>query len=147
MKYENMDISKLTPKQRYYVKNREKILVQKQLEYVNNREETIARRKTRYRSNEKVRKAAWATNLKHKYGITVEEYDQMLKIQNGRCAICDVSSHETKTGKSHLAVDHDHKTGRVRALLCSHCNAGLGAFRDDTVVLNKAVEYLNEHRR
>ena len=58
-------------------------------------------------------------NLKHKYGITIQEYDEMFSSQNGQCYICKVD------GKK-LVVDHCHKTNKVRKLLCHGCNTVLG---------------------
>jgi Recombination endonuclease VII len=63
---------------------------------------------------------------KKRYGITLADYDQMLRTQGGRCAICR-SDTAGKKGQ-HFAVDHDHATGRVRGLLCIKCNARLGWF-------------------
>lgn len=81
-----------------------------------------------------------------KHNLTEESYSQLLKEQNGVCKICQ--SQETATnGRStkikDLAIDHDHKTGKVRGLLCSRCNRGLGLFRDDVSVLKSAIDYLN----
>jgi hypothetical protein len=76
--------------------------------------------------------------LKRDYGIAYEQYQELLKQQDGRCAICN----ETPTDKK-LAVDHSHATGVVRGLLCSACNVGLGHFKDSIELLSKAVEYLN----
>lgn len=78
--------------------------------------------------------------LKRKYGLTPECFDAMLLKQGGNCRICGSS----KPGRGHAAffVDHDHKTGRVRGLLCHLCNNGLGNFRDDPGHLRRAIEYL-----
>jgi hypothetical protein len=73
-------------------------------------------------------------HLKHRYGITVEDYERMLAEQGGLCALCQERNAEH--------VDHDHLTGRVRGLLCFCCNQGLGNFRDRADVLLLAVEYL-----
>jgi hypothetical protein len=80
------------------------------------------------------------------YGLTIEDYEALLEEQKGVCKICEKP--ETKgTGrdKGTLAVDHCHRTGKVRGLLCSSCNRGLGFFGDDLLLLNKAVDYLNEN--
>jgi hypothetical protein len=74
------------------------------------------------------------------YGITIEDYDAMFAAQGGRCAIC--SARPTRR----LAVDHDHKTGAVRALLCHRCNPGLGLFTDDPNKLIAAADYIERHR-
>jgi hypothetical protein len=61
-----------------------------------------------------------------KYGLTSADYDEMVETQNGRCMICNTDQPGTESG--YWPVDHDHATGRVRALLCSACNAGLRLF-------------------
>ncbi len=74
-----------------------------------------------------------------RYGITIDEYDTLLRSQNGVCAIC---SREPVDGQR-LAVDHDHKTGKVRGLLCFKCNTGLGHLGDSLDTLKRAVDYLS----
>jgi hypothetical protein len=74
------------------------------------------------------------------YGLTVEQYDAILIGQNYVCAICNKS--EKSSTKCVLFIDHDHKTGKVRGLLCDTCNRGLGYFYDDKSLLRNAVEYL-----
>lgn len=75
-------------------------------------------------------------NLRVHHGITVERYEELLQQQDGACAIC-----KGTTGKN-LAVDHCHTTGRIRGLLCTRCNPGLGYFCDDISLLSAAIEYL-----
>ena len=78
---------------------------------------------------------------KNKFGITLYDYNRMLKLQNNRCAICN----GTATGNrrwSNLSVDHCHATGKVRGLLCNHCNIGIGHMKDDVELLEKAIDYL-----
>lgn len=77
-------------------------------------------------------------NFKRKYGITLNDYKAMLNKQGGKCAIC---GNECPSNRK-LAVDHSHKTGIVRGLLCIHCNQAIGHFKDDTSLLNKAIDYL-----
>jgi hypothetical protein len=84
------------------------------------------------------RKAKSAT-LKYKFGITIEEYDQLFNKQNECCAICLL--HQSKLEKR-LAVDHCHKSGKIRGLLCGHCNKALGGFQDNTELLLRAIQYL-----
>lgn len=74
--------------------------------------------------------------LKRNYGISLVEYEEMLAKQGGRCAVCGVKSDKT------LHLDHNHKTGKVRGLLCHKCNSGLGSFNDDVELLIRAAEYL-----
>lgn len=81
--------------------------------------------------------------LRKTYGITIERYDEMLAEQNGCCAICaKPESNEIRGKIVSLAVDHCHKTGAVRALLCGNCNRGLGFFNDDPELLAKAQQYV-----
>lgn len=81
-----------------------------------------------------------ATNMrKFKYGITQHQFEQMLIDQNLECAID--GCHEVATH-----VDHDHKTGQVRGILCPQCNSGLGMFKDSPEKLMGAVEYLIKKR-
>jgi hypothetical protein len=77
-------------------------------------------------------------NLRHFYGITIAEYEEMARRQDGRCAICS-----RPPGKKPLAVDHDHRTGEVRALLCSSCNLAIGAFRDSPAAMRNAIAYVS----
>lgn len=77
--------------------------------------------------------------LKRKYGMTLEQYDEMLAAQGGVCAICG-GPHVGTGGRYH--VDHDHDTGKVRGLLCGPCNTGLGQFKDSSLVMEKAMAYL-----
>lgn len=82
-------------------------------------------------------------NLKRLYGITSDEYEEILEAQGYVCAICKSPPHrEGKPNKQRLHVDHDHVTGKIRGLLCYHCNTGVGQFRDLPVLLRAAAEYL-----
>lgn len=87
--------------------------------------------------------------LMRKFGITFHEYQRLLKEQDGKCALCGNPETALKAGRVQaLAVDHDHTSsgaGSVRALLCGACNTGLGLFRDDPVLLSKAIAYLAKH--
>lgn len=83
--------------------------------------------------------------LKKNYGITKEEYDLMFTTQQGVCAICGNPERAVKNKSQtlrNLAVDHCHTTGKIRGLLCTHCNQGIGNFRDNPDFLTKAIEYL-----
>lgn len=73
-----------------------------------------------------------------KFGISLGEYKELLNINNEKCIICD---NECPSGRN-LALDHDHKTGILRGLLCINCNKGLGNFKDNVELLKKAIEYL-----
>jgi Recombination endonuclease VII len=83
----------------------------------------------------------WKHNeLRIAHGIGLDEYRELEKAQGGLCAIC--GEPQTSTHRQYLCVDHDHKTRKVRGLLCGSCNMGLGRFKDDPVRLRAAAEYL-----
>ena len=84
--------------------------------------------------------------LKHKYGITLEDYERMLEEQGGVCDICGTDKPGQNQESSYsFHVDHDHETGAVRGLLCDRCNRGMGYFNDSSSILEKAVLYLKKH--
>jgi hypothetical protein len=86
--------------------------------------------------------------LKERYNITLNQYNEMFQKQNGKCAICgneESALHNYSKKVQKLAVDHCHKTGKIRALLCRDCNRGLGKFREDILILNNAIEYLKTY--
>ena len=80
--------------------------------------------------------AARAYHLKRKYGLSEADYAAMVEDQDGCCALCE------EWHGDRLAVDHDHDTGAVRMLLCFKCNVGIGFFRDDVVLAERAADYL-----
>ena len=80
--------------------------------------------------------------LKRKFGITLEQYKKLFKEQNGVCAIC---GKEEKIKNRSLAVDHNHKTGKIRGLLCNRCNHHLlSGANEDVNILQLAINYLNK---
>ena len=85
---------------------------------------------------------------KHKYGLTDEQFTKLLGDQCGKCACCGVELDDSWTRQhkhNKLVIDHDHKTGLVRGLLCTMCNKGLGLLGDNLEGLQKAVDYLKKH--
>ncbi len=82
--------------------------------------------------------------LKKLYGIDLVEYQRLLDVQGGVCAICGQPPVGGKTSSASLHVDHDHETGRVRGLLCTKCNPAIGQFDDDPKLLEAAAEYLRK---
>lgn len=85
--------------------------------------------------------------IKKTYGLSFEDYQDMFNRQNGKCYICKREEviKEAKTGKVRfLAVDHCHRTGKVRALLCTSCNTTLGKFEDNIHLLKEMINYLEE---
>lgn len=109
----------------------------------------IARRKWEQNNPEKWEKQKRNLRFKRRYGITLDTYNTMLEEQKGVCKICgNPPTGIHSSGAPHrLHVDHDHKTGKVRALLCQHCNRGLGYFKDNSDLLIKASEYLDGYRK
>ena len=87
------------------------------------------RHKNNYRSNQ----------LKRTVGINLQEYNSMFTVQEGKCKIC--RTHQSKLNLG-LAVDHCHKTGRVRGLLCGKCNTALGLLEDNSEIVKGMIEYL-----
>lgn len=82
---------------------------------------------------------AFAYRLKTRYGLTVEQYNQLFEKQEGKCALCGKHQSELKT---RLAVDHDHQSSEIRSLLCSYCNLRvIGRMRKDTI--NRIYNYLH----
>ena len=87
-------------------------------------------------------------DLKRKYGLTLEGYQQMFLRQQGRCAICrDIETAIDARTKQfrNMAVDHNHETGRNRELLCSRCNPAVGMMKDDPVRARAVADYLEKH--
>lgn len=81
--------------------------------------------------------------LAREYGLTENDYARMLQEQNGCCAVCGT---DKPTGRwKAFAVDHNHTTGKVRALLCNECNRGIGLLKDNATLLRKAADYLDLH--
>jgi len=76
--------------------------------------------------------------VKHTYGLNKKEYEALVKKHNGKCAICEFDNKQ-------LGIDHCHYTGKVRGLLCSRCNSGIGMLGDDVKTLQKAMKYLKEN--
>lgn len=77
--------------------------------------------------------------IKHRYGVSKEEYLNLLKKQGGKCATC------LKTTKTKLCIDHCHKTNKIRGLLCQNCNRALGHIFDNPEVLKRMLKYLKNY--
>ena len=88
------------------------------------------------------RKASWKHNIKRNYGITPEDYYDMLEKQEGKCKICSINIDDID--KHVFNIDHCHTTGKVRGLLCQQCNSGIGMFKDRIDLLVKAIRYLDD---
>jgi hypothetical protein len=112
----------------YYLKNKEKMKEQSKQWIINNRD----------KHNKFLRKAM----LKRLYRISLEKYNKIFTEQEGKCAICGTHQNELKRK---LAVDHNHKTGKVRGLLCYKCNSIIGYSKEDIIILKQTIEYLNKY--
>lgn len=77
--------------------------------------------------------------LKKFYGLTMEEYFEILEKQNNSCAICGI---EVKPFVKTTHIDHCHKTNKIRGILCHYCNTGIGSLKDSVAILKKAIEYI-----
>ena len=93
------------------------------------------------------RQYLWAA--KHKYNLTEEQYHEMMDRQDGKCAICKKTPSYKRHKKTtiRLHIDHCHKTGKVRGLLCTKCNSGLGMFQDDIDIIKSAIKYLRRNNK
>lgn len=81
-------------------------------------------------------------DLKRHWNMEETTYLELLNKQNNQCLICKTTEFTGKGKKAH--IDHDHKTGKIRGLLCNLCNIGLGAFKDNINFLQNAIEYLTK---
>jgi len=139
-------------------KNKEKNKKQKQQYYINNREE-IKDKARKWAKGNKKRKAKtskkWAENNPNRvlnsrmkrFGITANQYDELLKLQGNKCDIC---GSKEPGGRGRFNVDHDHEAElkgimRVRGLLCVSCNRGIGYMRDNPSLMRKAAKYIEDY--
>lgn len=127
----------------YRLRNPERLKERKRLYYERNREKIIQRNKIyRQRFPNSTR-----TNHLKKFNITIEGYAHLLEQQNSVCAICFKPERAKMNGKiKKLSVDHNHVTGRVRGLLCSVCNTGIGKLQEDKTILLSAINYLERNQ-
>jgi len=158
-------------KRRYYQRHKEKLLAKSRAYNDANKDHLAAKKKEwwarnpdrkrgyeakRVRDPEQVRR--WRSNRKTRiaeedpryhlrqglrtYGLTLEQYDTLVEVQGGRCAICREAPTGRNRNERRLHVDHDHVTGRVRGLLCLMCNRGIGMLRDRADLAQSAADYL-----
>ncbi|MCL4418470.1 endonuclease VII domain-containing protein [Patescibacteria group bacterium] len=121
-----------------YLKNWEQERTRGRQYYQEKRDWILAKNRKYIRENPDKRKN---TMLKYEYGITLDDYNKMFNAQGGKCAICQRHQNELKKT---LCVDHDHKTGKVRELLCMTCNTDLASVENR---LEEMMKYLNKHRK
>jgi Recombination endonuclease VII len=119
----------------WYQANREKAIADVKRWQQENKEHLHEYRRV-YRQRRKVEDRD--AHLRRTFGISITDYDELLRRQGGGCAIC-----RKPPGKISLHVDHDHATGKIRGLLCVGCNNALGQFHDDPDLLALAIEYVS----
>ena len=117
---------------RYYEQNRTKIRANTE-DYRKRNSRLVLRQKRGY-------------SLRVRYGISIADYEAISKKQEDRCAVCgeQETAHYNDGRVRRLAVDHDHKTGKIRGLLCDRCNRKVGMLVDDPNWLERAVEYVRQ---
>jgi len=120
--------------------------------YQDNRDTIIKREQSRraqdpqkFKDYNKRYRVEYAEELRDKriskmYGLSLEEWSKLFERQHYRCAICQTD----KSGKKNWSTDHDHRTKKVRGILCSNCNNGLGRFKDNVESLLNAAKYLKD---
>ena len=111
-------------KRRHYEKHKDKIDQRAKDWYENNKERHVH------------------NALLRKYGVTLDQYNLLRAQQDFRCAVCN--DHEADVGKK-MFVDHDHVTGKIRKLLCTKCNVGIGMLRDSPDIMERAAKYIRDH--
>jgi hypothetical protein len=114
---------------RYYAKHKERITMSRKV----------------YRSSNPAVMLKW--RLKAKYNLTPGQWESIFVAQGRCCAICKTptpNGNKRKNGTATWATDHDHKTGKVRGILCNNCNHGLGHFKDNQTLLRLATDYLDK---
>jgi hypothetical protein len=126
--------------QHWYAENKKKEIARVQAWRETNPEK-YAEYQRNYRARPDRKLADRAGHLKRKFGLSLEQYEEMLASQNGGCAICGDPPEE---GTS-LHIDHDHDTGEVRGLLCVRCNNGLGQFKEEAELVRAAAAYLDSY--
>ncbi len=127
-----------------YQKSHQKLLNERTRNRMKNdpeyREKINKRQKLwREKNKEKMALMKKKSVLKHQYGLTLEEYQTLLENQDNKCAICSRNSVK-------LCVDHDHKTGKTRGLLCHACNRAIGLLKENIDILENAIKYVNKHK-
>lgn len=126
---------------KHHIKNCERINKRNKQYRINNPEKVSeANKQWRINNPEKFKEMNKRCCLKRDYALSLEEYYKMLENQNGCCIIC--GTHQDKL-KIPLCVDHNHSTGKIRGLLCSKCNRGIGMFKEDIKTFYKIIDYLN----
>ncbi len=122
------------------------------IEYYKQNKEQILKRQKKYRIKNKTKCSNAIRNCycKKNYGITLSDYNVMLKQQKNRCYICgnkEKRKHVTSGKTFTLALDHNHKTGHIRKLLCRRCNHVLGLMKENIKLFDKMKKYITIHAK
>jgi hypothetical protein len=126
----------------YILRTKDKVKLRSE-RYRNKNKEKIKERLKLYalKNPEKIKLAKLKQSLKKRYKITLDQYNEMYRKQENKCGICKI--HESKLTKK-LNIDHDHRTGKARELLCQKCNIALSYFENFDI--KPFMEYLNKHK-
>jgi len=145
-KYNNCDEIKEKNKnynKEWRTKNSEILKEKKKQYYIDNYDNRKIYSKEYYKKNKKKINEQFRKYKILQYGLSIDEHTALLNNQNMCCAICGINENELKTS---LHIDHDHKTSKIRGLLCMKCNRAIGYFNDDINLLKNAIEYLNKNK-
>jgi hypothetical protein len=134
----------------YHIDNKEHIKEHQKQYHIDNKEH-IKKYQKQYRIDNRKKYKEYCmynkekrrnSHIKRLYNITPEQYNELFNVQEGRCPICGKHQDDFKRP---FGVDHDHKTESIRGLLCDKCNLLLGYAKDDIILLQKAIDYLNNY--
>jgi len=132
----------------YYLKNKKKKVKQMKEYYLKNKEKLDKKHIEYYYENRSmISKQMKEWKLEKNYGLTVKKYNKMLKKQKGFCPIClKKINGNNKNGRRKANVDHNHKTGKVRELICINCNLVIGLLKENIKVSKNITKYLEKHK-
>lgn len=131
---------------KYRMRNKDKIRARSAIFRNANREHVLKQKREYdkiYRSRPGYPLADRFRNIKQKYGLTAFDYNRLLASQEAKCAICNTSLNDL--GKKRMVIDHCHKTKKVRGLLCTTCNLGIGYSKESVDILQNMIAYLQKH--
>lgn len=135
---------------KYYDANAEQKKAARRSYYEKYRDKCIAASKAHYQENKSAYKLPWKRGyFKRKYGLSLDQIQEMISQQNKRCLICDNQfdlENIVHKGprKMRPCVDHNHETGKIRGIICNNCNLVIGYANDNPAVLTNAIRYLQE---
>ena len=116
--------------------------------YLNQCKFCILQKNRKAQAKPKNKQKIWENKLQYRYGITKQDYERLLIAQKKCCAICGTTEPSSKIKKhKYFSVDHCHKTGHVRGLLCAACNSAIGLLGDCPIIVSKASAYLSASQR